>query len=101
MSARNSRLERERERMCEDLGWVEIHRERERDTHTHTHIHRERERMCVCVFEDLGWVEIHSERKREMGIGLHFGELGCRVTFLTRTFGGCHCFCSRELSNNC
>lgn len=59
--ARNSRLEREREGMFEDLGWVEIHREKERDTH----------RVCARVCEYLGWVEIERERERD----------GYRVTF--------------------
>jgi hypothetical protein len=52
-----------REGMCEDLGWVEIHREKERDTH----------RVCARVCEYLGWVEIHKERERERD--------GYRVTF--------------------
>ncbi len=61
--ARNSRLQRERERegMCEDLGWVEIHREKERDTHT--------ECVCVCVNILDGWK--FRERERD----------GYRVTF--------------------
>jgi len=54
---------REREGMCEDLGWVEIHREKERHTH----------KMCVRVCEYLGWVEIQRERERERD--------GYRVTF--------------------
>jgi hypothetical protein len=51
--------EKEREGMCEDLGWVEIHREKERDTHTVC------ARVCAHVCEYLGWVEIHRERERE------------------------------------
>ncbi len=51
--------------MCEDLGWVEIHREKEKETHT------ECVRACVRVCEYLGWVEIHKERERD----------GYRVTF--------------------
>ncbi len=55
--ARNSRLQREREGMCDDLGWVEIHREKERDTHT------ECVRACVNILD--GWKFTERERERE------------------------------------
>ncbi len=53
--------QRKREGMCEDLGWVEIHREKERHTHTQC------VRACVNILD--GWK--FTERERD----------GYRVTF--------------------
>jgi hypothetical protein len=85
--ARNSRLQTERERGCVKIlgGWKFTERKRE----THTQSVCARVRACVNILD--GWK--FTEREREMGIGLHFGELGCS--------GGCHCCCSREPSNHC
>ncbi len=55
--------EREREGMCEDLGWVEIHREKDRDTHTKC------ARACVNILD--GWKFREREKERD----------GYRVTF--------------------
>jgi len=83
--ARNSRLQRERERGDVWRSWVGGNSQRERETHT----------QSVCARVWISWMGGNSEREREreMGIGLHFGELGCS--------GGCHCCCSREPSNHC
>jgi hypothetical protein len=72
-------------------GWKFRERKRERDTHTECVCARE----CVNILDGCKFTEREREREREreMGIGLHFGELGCS--------GGCHCCCSRELSNHC
>jgi hypothetical protein len=74
--------QRERERCVKILGGWKF-TERKRETHTQS--------VCACVW--ISWMGGNSQREREMGIGLHFGELGCS--------GGCHCCCSREPSNHC